>query len=198
MTFDELLEEVYTLTKRPDLSADTELAVKAATLKAHRTDFYSRDIAEVPLTLGTTAKYIWSLDIVSYISNFRSIKYIRIYDTVSLVPTTFFEIITPEEVLDSYGVQRSNVAYIAGRNVELKANVTFTDIIFACYVLPIVTPKGFYSSWVADLFPYAIVFEAARVVYKTIGFDEESAAYEKLVAEEYKLLKASALADFGY
>ena len=46
MTFDELVAEVYLLTARGDLTAETQSAVKAATLKAHKSDFFSKDIFE--------------------------------------------------------------------------------------------------------------------------------------------------------
>ena len=187
MTFDELVTEVYSLTNRPDLVAETKLAVKAATMKAHQTDFYSKDIYETYVDLGDTASYSFSLDYITLISNFRALSYIR----------TFLEVISPLEVLDRYGATRLNVAYIAGRVIEMKAATTFSKCILGCYVLPVVTEAG-YTSWIAQLYPYAIVFEAARVVFKTIGYDEQSAAYEGLVGEQFNLLRASALPDVGY
>ncbi len=50
MTYDELVTEVYALTKRPDLVAETASLIKAATLKAHHTDFYSKDLFETSVT----------------------------------------------------------------------------------------------------------------------------------------------------
>ena len=196
MTFDELVTEVYSLTNRPDLVAETKLAVKAATMKAHQTDFYSKDIYETYVDLGDTASYSFSLDYITLISNFRALSYIRTLDS-SLAVAAFLEVISPLEVLDRYGATRLNVAYIAGRVIEMKAATTFSKCILGCYVLPVVTEAG-YTSWIAQLYPYAIVFEAARVVFKTIGYAEQSAAYEGLVGEQFNLLRASALPDVGY
>ena len=50
MTLAELIAEVYLLTNRPDRVAMTTSAVKAATLKAHKSDFFSKDIHEIPLS----------------------------------------------------------------------------------------------------------------------------------------------------
>lgn len=196
MTFDELLTEVYLLTNRSDLEVQTKAAIKAATLKAHMSDFYSKDIYESYIDLGATDNYVHSFDYISSISNFRAIKYIRKIDSDGEAGD-FIEVIEPEEVLDSYGVGRTDIAYVAGRVIEIKSSTEFSKLILGCYVLPIIV-EATYSSWVAELYPYAIVFEAARVVFKTIGFDEESAAYERLVAEQFILLKASALSDVGY
>jgi len=197
MTFEELLAEVYTLTNRPDLEAETKAAIKAATLKAHQSDFYSKDISEALINLGNTDAYIWSFDVITHISNFRAIKYIRKYDSNTSEPGDFISIILPEQVLDSYKVTREDVAYVAGRNIEIRSSTAFSKMIFACYVNPIVTNSG-YSSWVADLYPYVIVYEAARVVFKTIGYDEQSAQYEKLVGEQFMHLKLNAITDVGY
>lgn len=196
MNFSELLQEVYDLTKRPDLVAETTLAIKSATLKAHMSDFYSKDIHETRITTDT-ADYIHGIDYISIISNFRSLKYLRKYDLVTATPGDFINVIEPEEVLDSYGVELTDVCYIAGRVLEVKSSTQIDNMLLGCYVLPIVTTSG-YSSWIANLYPYAIIMEAARVVFKAIGYDEQSAAFERLVAEQYVLLKMSALSDVGY
>ena len=81
MTFDELLTEVYLLTSRSDLIDQTKAAIKAATLKAHQSDFYSKDIYERHVELSGDAAYVHSLDYISLISNFRAIKYLRKFDS---------------------------------------------------------------------------------------------------------------------
>jgi len=44
MSLAQLSTDVIALTKRPDLVAETTLAVKMATLKAHNSDYYPRDL----------------------------------------------------------------------------------------------------------------------------------------------------------
>ena len=196
MTFDELVDEVYTLTNRPDLTAETSSAVKAATLKAHQSDFFSKDIHETGVEFDS-ATYIQSLDIISLISNFRSLKYMRRVTDENDDVGRFFEVLTAEETLDSYGINRTDIAYVAGRMIEIRSSVEFDKMLLGCYVLPIVR-TGAYSSWVAEQHPYAIIREAARVIFKTIGYDEQAAVYERLIAEEFALLRMSALSDVGY
>jgi hypothetical protein len=55
MTLAELIAEVYTLTGRPDLVAETSAAVRKATLKMHSVDFFYRDLQEKIITFTTPA-----------------------------------------------------------------------------------------------------------------------------------------------
>lgn len=196
MTFDELVQEVYNLTNRPDLVNETASAVRAATLKAHKLDFFSKDIYETGIE-WPTADYRQSIDYPLLVSNFRAFKYVRRVTDEFDDAGTFFDIITPEELLDSYGVGKVDIAYVAGRVLELRSSVIFSKALLGCYVLPIVR-EGAYSSWVAEQHPFAIVYEAARVLFKQISYDEQSAAFERLVAEEFSLLRSSAIPDVGY
>lgn len=195
MTLDELIAEVYLVTNRPDLVGETKSAVKAATLKAHKSDFYSKDIFETGIQFDT-ANFRQSLDYISLLSNFRAFKYLRRVEDENDDSGTYFEILQPEEILDSYGIGRKDIAYVAGRVLEIRSSVEFTKALLGCYVLPIVT-DGFYLSWVAEQFPYAIVYEASRVVFAMIGKIEESNAQAQLVREEFILLRMSALSDIG-
>jgi hypothetical protein len=196
MTLNELIAEVYVLTNRPDLVAETASAIKAATLKAHKTDFYSKDIYETGISF-TESSYKQSLDYITLISNFRALKYLRKADNLTDDSGIFFTVLTPEETIDSYGINRTDVAYVAGRVLEVRSSTEFQYGYLGCYVLPIITAAG-YSSWVADLSPFAIIYEACRVVFKSIGYDEQSNTFTRLVAEEYELLRMSGLADVGY
>lgn len=196
MTFDELIAEVYLLTNRADLVGETKSAVKAATLKAHQSDFYSKDIFETGVEFDTPS-FTQSLDYITLISNFRSFKYLRRVTDENDDVGAFFEIVAPEEVLDSYNQNRNDIAYVAGRVLEIRSAVSFSKALLGCYVNPIIR-EGAYNSWVAEQFPFVIVYEAARVVFAMLGQMEESNGQARLVAEEFNLLKMSALTDVGY
>jgi len=196
MTFDELVAEVYLLTNRPDLVTQTKSAIKAATLKAHKSDFYSKDIFETGVEFDT-ADFRQSLDYISLLSNFRAIKYLRIVTDQNDDSGALIEIVTPEETLDSYNLNRSNIAYVAGRVLEIRSATSFSKCLLGCYVIPVLREAD-YLSWVAEQFPFVIIYEAVRVIFATIGQLEESNGYRGLVAEEFNLLKMSALSDVGY
>ena len=197
MTFAELLIEVYNITDRPDLIDLTKSAVKAATLKAHQTDFYSKDIFEQSYIFAAP-DYTQSLDIITEIPNYRALKYLRLVDESTDEAAKLITVLTPDEILDEWGRERTNVAYVAGRIIQIKASVEFTKILLGAYVSPVVTPEASYSSWVADLYPYAIVHEAARVIFASIAMDAEKNSQKELVAEQYAELKINAITDIGY
>ena len=76
MTLTELQDEVYTITKRPDLIAETLLAVRQSTLALHQSDFFWRDLAETGISF-TTAAYLQEIEYRSILPRFRAIKYLR-------------------------------------------------------------------------------------------------------------------------
>lgn len=174
MTFTDLCNEVYAITNRPDLVAETKSAVKAATLKCHHFDFFYKDLLEVPLQ-WQIKKFLQEFEYRTQIPRYRALKYIRHFDVMSDSPGDFFEILDPTVVLDSYGVHRDNAAYVAGELVKLRCSREFDYVLFGCYVHPSIL-EGSYSSWVALEYPYAIIYEAAASVFKMVGFDEQSAA----------------------
>lgn len=196
MTFTELLTAIYELTGRSDLVSQTKEAVKASTLKAHMTDFYPRDVVEVGID-SPVSTYLHQIDYIDIVSNFRALKYLRKYDPVAAEVGTFFCIIDAAEVLDSYGLDRVDVCYIAGRTLNVKSSTEVGDLLLGCYVLPDVTETG-YSSWIASQFPYVIVYEAARVMFKIVGDTEQSRTYSQLGAEQLDLLMRTAIQSEGY
>ena len=195
MTLTELQQEVYIITKRPDLVAETLLAVRQATLALHQSDFFWKDIFETGISF-TTSAYLQELAFRPIIPRFRAIKYIRKSDSFGATGA-FFTIVTPEAVLDLYGTDRTDICYAAGESIEIKSSTQFQYALLGCYLNPNITPSG-YASWVAEDHPYAIVLEAAEKVFKMIGKTEEFAAYKFLRDEEKQRLVLSNIQAVGY
>jgi len=195
MNFDELLEEVFLITNRRDLVAETESAVKQATLKAHKTDYYSKDIFESGVDLKSL-DFRHSLDYISLFSNFRTLKYFKRVEDENDDVGKLFDIITPEEVIDEYERNRTDILYVAGRVLEIRSSVEFQFALLGAYVYPVVR-EGAYNSWVAEQYPFAIIHEAARRILLSIGDRDESNGQRDLLAEEYAELKLSAVTDTG-
>lgn len=196
MNFSELADEIYTITNRPDREAETKSAIKSATLKAHRLSYFSKDIYETGIEFPES-DFRQSFDYISFISNFRAFKYVRLADSETDDSGRFIDIITPEEILDAYGRNRNDIAYVAGRVLEIRAATSFKYALLGCYVLPIVREEA-YVSWVAELHPYAIIHEAAGKVFVSLGQMEEANAQKELAAAEYQELLISATTDVGY
>jgi hypothetical protein len=196
MNLAELTAEVYTITGRPDRTAETLTAIKAATLKAHQSDFYYKDLLETGVAFNSAA-YEQSLDYRSLIPLWRSIKYLRKYDYTNDAPGKIMTLIVPENVLDRYQVEKDDIYYAAGAYINIKSSDLQQYYLLGCYVNPDITSTG-YNSWIAKDHPYAIVFDAAATVFKAIGKDEEAAAYRSLNAEQLAMVRASNIVANGY
>lgn len=162
--FNSLVSDVYTLTNRPDLVNETAIAVRSATLAAHNSDFYSKDLFETGIAFPT-AEYEQYLDYRNVVTNYRSLKYLRKYDAVGETAGDFLEVITPEKILDDYGIVRTDVCYGAGSVIQIKSSTEEQYYLFGCYVHPIIATAATYSSWVADEYPYAIIYAAAAHIF---------------------------------
>lgn len=195
MNLAELIEEVYLITNRRDLTAETTSAIKKSTLKAHKTDFYSKDIYEEGIQFPTAA-YLQSLDYVSLFSNFRSFKFFKRVEDENDTQGVPIEIVTVDETLDDYGCSKTDIAYVAGRVLEIRSSVEFSKALLGCYVYPIVTDLN-YRSWIAEQYPFYIIHEASRLVFSSIGKMEEAAGQRTLAAEELIELKIGATVDVG-
>ena len=196
MTFEEVVAEVMLLTRRPDLDTRTESAVRAATLKAHHTDFYYKDLMEQSVEF-TNPAYIQNFLPTDIFANFRKAKYIRRWlgDATDGMPGIFFKFIQIENSIDQYNCIKGEVFYQAGQLLQMRGTCQIDKILFGAYVHPIITPAAAYCSWIAKEMPWAIIYEAARVIFKSIGRDQEAAEMDRLTAEQYTLLKMSYVDD---
>lgn len=180
-----LMGDVYTITNRPDLINETKLAVKQATLKMHQVDYFPKDIYETGI-IWNPIDFIQSLTYRTLIPRWRTLKYLRKY--ADGVPGDFFQLLTVEESLDRYAINRDNICYIAGESLEIRSSTQDETMLIGCYVNPDISDSGF-SSWISDEHPYAIINDAAASVFKMIGKDEEAAYMKQVVTEQIQLLR---------
>lgn len=179
-TIASLTQDIYAVTKRPDLVSATQLHLKNALLKAHSADFFEKDVLETNFQFATAAS-IYQLDYKALVPRFRSMKYLTIVDPVSLLFVRELKGIPVKKFIDGYGYIRTDVYYLAGSQIQIRLQDTSQVFGLGCYLYPDTTLVS--PSWIADEFPFAIVYEAARTLFRTIGYDEQSANMEKLVAE---------------
>lgn len=193
MDFNSLVNEVYLITGREDLVNETSVAVRSATLKAHQSDFYPKDLVEHQIGFDCS-EYVQTLQYLSIDPQWRALKYIRLYDPCSCdhdkAQGPFLDLIDPQNTLDFYGSFRNNVAYLAGTNYQLRADRPFNRALIAYFVHPTLLPTANFNSWIANEHPYAIIFGAASKIFKAIGFDEQAQYWNQELAEQYQELKA--------
>ena len=197
MNLTELQEEVYTLTNRPDLVAQTLTAIRSATLKIHQADYFYKDLYETGVVF-TTAEYLQQIEYKTLLPRWRSLKYLRKTDSTGAQDGVFFTVLSiPEMVQDEYHINRDDVCYVAGSIVQVRSSTQFQYAILGAYLNPDITVATF-TSWVADDHPYAIVFEAAANVFKMIGDTDQFAAYTTLAREQRQEVIISNIQGVGY
>jgi hypothetical protein len=196
MTLTELRQAVYDLTNRPDLVSQTLLQIQKATLKCHHSDFYYKDLRESGLEFISEA-YFQELDYKTLFPLWRALKYLRKYDAVALTPGRFFSVIESDNILDSYSLERSDICYAAGSVIQIKSSTSFQYGIVGYYTEPNITESS-YESWIALDHPFAIITEAAAVIFRTIGKTDENARYAEMAIDEINTLKLSNIQTVGY
>jgi hypothetical protein len=196
MTLTELISEVYTITNRPDLVSQTLTAVRSATLKLHQSDYYYKDLREQGVSF-LSAEYVQQIEYRTLFPKWRALKYIRKTDITGTEQGKFLEVVTPESVLDDYKTNRSDVCYVAGEVVQIRSSTQVQYSIVGRYDNPDITQSG-YESWIALDHPYAIVFEAASLVFKMIGDTDQFAAYSQLAGMQLIELRNSNIIAQGY
>lgn len=196
-SFTTMLASVYALTNRPDLVNETSLALQNATLKAHRSDYYAKDIQETAIQCDVLQTQ-QSVAYKALFPQWRAVKYVRIYDnsTPPGAPGLLLDPISPENVLDEYNNDTVNVFYIAGLNMQINLAAAAQYFLIGYYAYPLVDTV-FYNSWIADEHQSAIVYEAASIVFKAIGYDGQSDKYHGLAMDELNDLKQEITA-IGY
>lgn len=192
--FTALLDDVYTLTNRSDLVAETTMAVRAATLKCHQSDFYPRDLVESRVQFEASANF-QALAYRSLFPGFRALSYARKYEDGAATCT--LQPIEPSDIFDNYNVAKENVWYLAGEVIQIRSSTAFTDLLIGFYNNPVTLPDT-YSSWVADMHPFAIVFEAASQVLRAIGNLEDANSYANMARDQLMQLRNSNILAEGY
>lgn len=192
--FTTLINDVYTITKRSDLVAETSVAVRAATLKLHQMEFFPRDLSESKVNFSV-ADFYQTLPYATLFPQFRALSYLRKYEGGA--PTQVIDVIQPTDILDSYGISKENVAYMAGAVIQIRSNTKIETVLLGFYNNPITGPDT-YASWIGTNHPFAVINEAAATVFKMIGFDEQASTYRQLAAESALHVKNFNLNAEGY
>lgn len=197
-SFDSIVADVYTITNRPDLVKETQLAVKTATLQLHRSEYFYKDIYECAIKFNT-AEHLQALDYRALFPRYRALKYLRKYDPSSSDGNgKFFEIITPSEVLDSYGYQKTDVCYGAGALIQIRSSTLLEYALIGIYENPVVDPAE-YKSWIADEARNAIVYKAASIMFGTIlGDTARQRANDEIANMEFLEVRNSNIVMEGF
>lgn len=169
-------------------------AVYASTLLMHTLEYFWRDILSVDIVFDSPA-YIQELDI-PVLPRFRSIAYFRKWDPTfnssqqnpTILPPLFngispinsmlalasLEIIDLGQgaIFDSYKTERQDVCYAAGSTLAIKSSTPLKQAKMGYYAFPlldIANNGAKYSSWIAELYPWAIINHAIAAICANTG-----------------------------
>lgn len=201
MLFSELVNNVYTETGRSDLVDETASAVIASTLKMHGLEFFFKDITSAKVVFDVPA-YIESLDTAA-LPRYRSLSYLRKWDPtfnayqqnpLVLPPAqsnslggivnpnlalAFLKIITPDDIFDGYGAEKVDVCYQLGACLYIKSSTTLSQMMVGWYQWPLaIANDAKYFSWIANEYPYAIIYDAASAILQKIGQTDAARKYD--------------------
>lgn len=198
-----VIDDVVIHTNRPDLVAETQLAVSKATMKMHMTGprdpatglsgaaFYVQDIVSdiVILPLQTETRY--EIDLSDY-SQLRAVKGIQEWNVPLTGTEVTYEKLDENFLFDDYHIEKYDYFYRAGLVVNLRARKLLTKIKLSYYAFPIVDGAT-YTSWIASKFKDAIVEEAAATVFRMIGKTDEFKTYQAMTQDNISILQSFAL-----
>lgn len=174
-TWSDLQNEVYTLTKRPDLEGMTDIAIRSAILAAHKSGKYWKDLSIVAVD-GLTQDTIQEIDIATRLPRFRQIAYIK--DPVTELFYTPAEI---GDLIDEWKTPRTDIYYGVGAKLLLRAYTPLTEYEVCYYLRPGATEADL-ASWIVDEHPSVVTLFAASTLLSTIGEKEIKAQVDQLVA----------------
>lgn len=175
MNFGELCAEVMVLTNRPELVAETQSRVRAATTYLHLFDFWLRDADEKIINFPASST-VFQIDTKVAFTNYRKLRYIRKWDPTTLLAGEYIKSCAPDCLYDEFKQKKSNVYYQAGNLINLLTSENQSAFVAGWYRYPN-TGLNNYSSWIAELVPYAIIDLATGWLLTIIGQVEEGNKY---------------------
>jgi hypothetical protein len=194
-TFAEMETLVVGQTRRPEVSAVTQAAIRTATLRAHHIDFFARDLATGSLTYTPTsaATFYDFASISATLPRFRAMQQLQGLDQTSLAPVELLEYRELQDLYDSDNNRRLHIYTVIGDTLRAYPTLA-TGTLSAYYYQNPQTDMTLYSSWIANTYPDELATWAAAIVFARTGFAEMASDFQKTHVQSFKeLLLASSL-----
>ena len=174
-TYVEMQSLVYGLTKRPELTGVTAIAIKQATLRAHQVDFFQRDARSVLLTYTVPTSnelFVTIPGIYTEAPRLRTPDFLQGEDVSTLLPNENLGYVNSyKDFWDENNELRSSYFTLQGEDLIARFVGATGRAKLYYYVNPVVTEAG-YASWIADEYPEEVAQWAAAIVWNRSGFQE--------------------------
>ena len=186
-TFAEMEALVIGQTRRPEVAAITQAAIRTATLRAHHVDFFRRDLASSLLsyTPSSSAIYYDVASISTVLPRLRAMQLLQSVDEVYSQPTEELEYRELQDLYDSDNNLRPSIYTLVGDTLRVyPASVTGKFMAYF-YQNPVTTSIG-YNSWIANDYPDELAMWAAAIVFARTGFAEMASDFQKTHIQPFK------------
>ncbi len=146
---DDLKQEVFKITKRPDLEQETLSALQKALVTAHLSSFYYFDVSEQVYKVESEEQFI-SVDLPD---RFREVKSVRT-DCAKL------DFLPSEALFDKHStMSQIDIYYTGGVKLNVRISAATEKIYLSFYKMP-----SFTDSWICkNMSQILIDFAAARI-----------------------------------
>lgn len=190
--YTDIRDGVFVFTKRPTLTAETDLAIRQALRKAHRAGSFPRDLVTVANIPVDTTQTVQSIALSSYCPRMRQLYVVK--------PTgldVYYKDDDVRSLLDLDGYPKTDIYWQIGDTLSIRpANSSPTvDIIYYSY--PDYSDLTTLSDWIAMHHQDLIVLWATMAVCAIINETEVSERVSKLVEEAYEDLMEEAVEIIG-
>lgn len=192
MSLQTLLDNVESVTKRPDARARGLIALNALILEITTNDDYAQDLIEAtvlnPVTGGSFQAQL-SLDLAGY-PGVRKICYLTAND----LPLTS---LTPNNVLSASGCAQVNVFYRSGNTLVVSSKLAFTEVRLGYYqrFTGLAESVGLDQHWLMDDYEPMLVYGTIGRVFRATGDDDSAAYYEQMYLGMRKNVRAGLAED---
>ena len=186
-TFAELETLVVGQTRRPEVPAITQAAIRTAVLRAHHVDFFPRDLATSTLSYTpiSGAEYYDFPDVSTTLGRLRSFQTIRGMEVATGAVVENLEYRELQDIYDSDNVRRTSFYTLIGDTLRIYPVVATGRFDVFFYRNPD-TSSATFNSWVANTYPDDIAQWAAAIVFARTGFAEMAAEFNKNQVQPFK------------
>lgn len=186
--YSDLVADLVSYTNRADLTSEMNVAIRRALRAAHLAGKWVFD--QVTATVPVTQEQIQAIDLRD--SPFERLRIVRTVKPTSL--DFDYTILDNLDLFDADGIPRSDVAYVVGNTLHIRADYPVDSIDVTYVQLPeIPTNLDELDDWILETYPDAITLHAAATVLAMTGEQEIKTRIEGMLRDAWMELKQDAL-----
>lgn len=186
--YTDIRDGVFSFTNRPDLTAETDAAIRSAIRTAHSAGSFWRDLVSLPIVGQDITQVTQTIDLSAVAPDFKQLAYIGPTGTAG-----YYDPVDIKDILDSYLQYKTDVCYGLGTNLIIRPAAAVPNLTLVYWKFPTVSPIANLDSWIGAKFPDLIICWAAATVLTLIGENDIKTRVEALAKMDFASLIADNL-----